>query len=270
MNVLVKVYNKLLRTFYRALFNSPQLEMLLSHEDDTIRKVGKVLKDVLDRSLTHEELEISEEIELLRKKLIREGRKIQASNEENGDLDSVSYLARVVSKKKKWGQLLMKLVSKNNARSGLEFGTCIGISTIYQAKGMSDGMLISLEGLHSRRILAEENLKSLDIDNVRIHEGFFGDTLPKVLKEQGTFDYVFLDGDHRHAATVENFQKILPYLKENSIVVIDDIMWSDGMKKAWSEIKLNPKVYCVIDLFVMGIVVIGDKKEKVESKIALW
>lgn len=270
MNLLVKIYSKLNRVFYRTLFNAPQLKKLLSNENDSIRNLGKVLSNALDGNFTRDELEISKEIESLRKKLIQENKKIRASNNENGGFDSVSYLARVASKKKKWGQLLMKLVSESNATSGLEFGTCIGISTSYQAKGIGAGILISLEGLNSRKSLAEKNLKDLSVNNVKIYEGAFNDTLPKVLEEHEIFDYVFLDGDHRYNATIENFKKIVPYLKENSIIIIDDIMWSEGMKKAWSEIKLHPQVYCVIDFFVMGIVIVGENRERVETKIALW
>jgi len=270
MNILLKVFRKLKRVYYRVFFNSDQVKKLLDHKEKRIQIIGKVLQDTLNGSYSDSEVDVSEQVENLRKKLIKQDRKIEFSDNKEKQLESVSYLASVASKKKKWGRFLMKLVSSNGIRNALEFGTCIGISTIYQAKGIKDGKLSSLEGLHHRKLLAEENLNTLNVNNVVIYEGRFDNTLPKVLEEKGSFDYVFLDGDHSYQATVENFRKILAHLERNSIVVIDDIKWSKGMNRAWTEIKSMSEVYCVIDLFVVGIVVIGDVEERVESKVALW
>jgi hypothetical protein len=59
----------------------------------------------------------------------------------------------------------------------------------------------------------------------------------------------------------------LPKLTENSIVVFDDIYWSDGMVLAWNEIKKHPKVTATIDLFQIGIVFFNKNLTKKEYKI---
>ncbi|MGB4931073.1 MAG: SAM-dependent methyltransferase, partial [Chitinophagales bacterium] len=47
---------------------------------------------------------------------------------------------------------------------------------------------------------------------------------------------------------------MLPYLNENSVLIFDDIHWSDEMEKAWEAVKSNPQVTLSLDLFFKGIV----------------
>jgi hypothetical protein len=46
----------------------------------------------------------------------------------------------------------------------------------------------------------------------------------------------------------------LPKVHEGSLLIFDDIYWSEGMKEAWSEIKANPQVSTTVDLFWIGLV----------------
>ena len=46
----------------------------------------------------------------------------------------------------------------------------------------------------------------------------------------------------------------LDKVHSKSVFVFDDINWSEGMKRAWNEIKNHPKVTVTIDLFMMGLV----------------
>ena len=41
---------------------------------------------------------------------------------------------------------------------------------------------------------------------------------------------------------------------ENSILIFDDIHWSEEMELAWKEIQNHPLVTVTIDLFFIGIV----------------
>jgi hypothetical protein len=43
-------------------------------------------------------------------------------------------------------------------------------------------------------------------------------------------------------------------VNENTLLIFDDIYWSEGMKAAWNEIKAHPKVTVTIDLFWIGLV----------------
>jgi hypothetical protein len=51
-------------------------------------------------------------------------------------------------------------------------------------------------------------------------------------------------------------------------MIFDDIHWSEGMEKAWLEIKKNKEVSCTIDLFFVGVVFFRKEfKEKLEFSI---
>ena len=51
-----------------------------------------------------------------------------------------------------------------------------------------------------------------------------------------------IDGHHDEQATIAYFEKFIPYLSKNSIIVFDDISWSDGMRRAWNTIEKNEMV----------------------------
>ncbi len=52
------------------------------------------------------------------------------------------------------------------------------------------------------------------------------------------------------------FKQVLPYLSDPAVIVFDDISWSPGMRKAWTEIENDEHVSASIDLNNIGIVVI--------------
>jgi len=67
-------------------------------------------------------------------------------------------------------------------------------------------------------------------------------------------DFVFVDGNHQKEATLKYFEWCLPKVHENTLLIFDDIYWSEGMKQAWAEIKAHPKVTVTVDLFWIGLV----------------
>ena len=67
-------------------------------------------------------------------------------------------------------------------------------------------------------------------------------------------DLVFFDGNHQKEATIKYFTICLAKAHENSVFIIDDIYWSEGMQEAWNEIKNHAQVTVTIDLFFLGIV----------------
>jgi len=43
-----------------------------------------------------------------------------------------------------------------------------------------------------------------------------------------------------------------------AVIIFDDISWSSGMQKAWTEIENDDRVAVTIDLRIMGIAVISN------------
>ena len=70
-----------------------------------------------------------------------------------------------------------------------------------------------------------------------IHQGMFEHTLPEVAAQLDHVVFVLDDGDHRFEAMMRTFRLIFPKLSAHGVMVFDDIGWSEGMKRAWAEIR---------------------------------
>ena len=67
----------------------------------------------------------------------------------------------------------------------------------------------------------------------------------------------FNDGHHDHFAVIQYFNESLPYLADEAVIVFDDISYSPGMRKAWTQIEDDERVSVSIDLQTVGIVLVG-------------
>lgn len=157
------------------------------------------------------------------------------------------------------GQLLFRMVNYFKPKVILELGTCLGISTAYLASVNSKSLCYSLEGSPSLVQKAAENLKLLRLNNVVQVEGNISEKLENVLSELQAVDFVFIDANHQYDAVVEYFEKCLLKSHQETVFVLDDIYWSQGMEKAWEYVKNHPSVVSTIDIFYFGIVFL--KKE---------
>jgi len=269
-----KVAQKAKRILKRRLFSNRIINRLRSHEDEMVQKMGKVLKRSLDNDLSNEEQEIADKVEKLRSSYKSTSFTIPATNEEsNTETDDVPYILRVASKSRSWLIFQLILIREFNVKRGLEFGTCLGISGAYQAAAIKlngGGELVTMEGLESRHEFSKNLFNELNIDNVEAKQGDFNAVLPDVLDKNSPYDYLFLDGDHRYESTIKYFEKVLPYLEEQSIVILDDIRWSEEMKKAWDEVRKHERVVYSFDLELVGVCIIGNSNKKEHFKITLW
>jgi len=191
------------------------------------------------------------------------------SHVNNNRQKKISDIAHNALKPPKLAQLLYRLVADLKPRNIIELGTCLGITTLYLQKAEPDAKVYTLEGCPETAGIARETFKKGDINNVEPIVGNFDDTLPGVINKLDELDFVFVDGNHQKDATLKYFEWCLPKVHENSMLIFDDIYWSDGMKEAWVQIKAHPKVTVTIDLFWIGLVFFkpGQAKEDFLIKI---
>jgi predicted O-methyltransferase YrrM len=169
--------------------------------------------------------------------------------------------------KKKYGELLYRIVFSNGFKNVLEFGTSLGIGTLYLAKAMPDSNVLTIEGCSALASQASRNFKETGSQNIVQNIGNFDDVLPSVLENMKSIDFVFFDGNHRKEATIRYFELCLTYIHNESIFYFDDIRWSKEMYEAWQEIRLNKQVSLTIDLFFSGIVFFKNELSKQDFKI---
>ncbi len=166
----------------------------------------------------------------------------------------VSGIARTSLKPRKYSRLLHHIIAYYQPATIVELGTSLGITTAYLAQANPRAQVITLEGADAIATIAKENFSKLSINNVELMLGDFKDTLPLVTQRFRQIDFAFIDGNHSKAPTLQYFDKLLPSMGNDSILVFDDIHWSAEMEAAWAEIQARQEVRLTIDLFFVGLV----------------
>ena len=203
---------------------------------------------------------ITKPIENLRRELLNDRRSIDIQDYGAGSVGgskrtrSISSIIKTSAKPPRYAQLLSRIVSYYKPINILELGTSMGITTSYLALGNPEGRVITIEGSSVIASKAVANFQQLEITNVRVVPGIFEEVLDEVLKEMPFPDLVFIDGNHRYQPTINYFNQLLSHVRNDSILIFDDIHWSREMEEAWKTISSNPEVTCTIDLFFIGIV----------------
>ena len=167
------------------------------------------------------------------------------------------------------GELLYRICRYYQPKRCLEFGTNLGISALYQISGLDQGQFITMEGAAALAELAQKHLNQFNL-TAEVLTGEFSEILEKQINlSEYQPDYVFLDGNHQYEATLKYIDQLLPVMPSDSILMIDDINWSVGMRKAWKEIILRKEVTISVDLFAMGICFIKKSQPK-EDFAVFW
>ena len=199
-------------------------------------------------------------VEKLRTSLIKNQKSLQVedlgagSHISTSSQRTISSIARNAAKPSKYGQLLFRLARYYHAKNIIEAGTSLGITTSYLAQANAESSIVTLEGANEVADQALENFKALQLNNIKLVKGNFDETLPIALKEWPFVDLVFIDGNHRKDPTINYFNQVLDLVHNDTILIFDDIHWSNGMEEAWDTICTNENVTATIDLFFIGIV----------------
>lgn len=180
----------------------------------------------------------------------------------------ISKIAASSLKPKKFSQLLFRIAQYYNPQTILELGTSFGISTSYLASGNNNANVYTLEGAGEIARIAQQQFDRLSLKQIKLIEGDFEFSMPRVLTSLPTIDLVFIDGNHRKVPTINYFYQLLKNAGPTSILIFDDIHWSKEMDEAWALIKQDSAVTLTIDLFFIGLVFINpDFKVKQHFKI---
>jgi predicted O-methyltransferase YrrM len=220
------------------------------------------------------EKNIYKAIEAQRKKLLADQRLITVtdlgagSHLNKNSTKKVAQIAKNALKSPRLAQLIYRLAANHKANDLIELGTCLGITTAYLSKAAPEANILTIEGCPETAKVAYQNFNELGLDNVELQVGNFNDLLPKAIEERQQLDFVYIDGNHTKEATLNYFEWCLPKVTENTVLIFDDIYWSEGMKQAWEEIKNHPKVTVTVDLFWIGLVYFrtGQAKEHFKLK----
>lgn len=218
--------------------------------------VFDLIQNVLN---SKEESAKSGEIEKLREELLKNKTQITitdlgaGSRNSNHKVKTISNIASTALKPKRYNRLLYNLIQHYDLKSAIELGTSLGISSAYMAS--TGASVATIEGDPAIAEIADQNFKRLNLPSIRNYTGNFDDLLETAIADMGQPDFVFIDGNHRFEPTLRYFHTVLPHLNfSKSVLVFDDIHWSEEMEKAWAAIQQHPQVMLSVDLFFVGLV----------------
>jgi predicted O-methyltransferase YrrM len=199
-------------------------------------------------------------IEQVRKKMISDMRILSVKDLGSGSkvlktkFRRVSDIARYSSVSRKYGMLLSKMAAEFGSPLILELGTSLGISTMYMAVSCTNARVCTVEGSPEIAGIAKSNFLEAGLGNINVLEAPFDDALPSILDTCEKPGLVFIDGNHRREPVLKYFNLIADKSGSNTVIIVDDINYSQEMEEAWKTIKLHKKVSVSLDLYRMGIV----------------
>jgi len=265
------------RITHQIFRTSQEINRLLSRDDSRSQLLASIINATRKRQFSPDEKLWLDKINLLRNELNSTSTlvtivdygagapDIERSQEEMYQgktvILPVSEISRKASLRHIWPLLLFKIIRGFRPNTCLELGTCLGISTSYQAAALAlngKGRIITIEGADQLAKLANNNFRKLNLANVISVTGRFQDTLSVILQKHSPVDHAFIDGHHDMQATLSYFHQITPHLANESVLLFDDIHWSRGMKNAWDIIRSDSRVKISVDLFAMGICVMSN------------
>ncbi len=169
----------------------------------------------------------------------------------------VSDLVRISSIPMKYGRLLYRISKYYEPATVVELGTSIGLSTLFLAKGSRASKLLTVEGNKALSDFASGLFRQHQLKNIKAVKGDFDQVILRLPSDFASPQLVFIDGNHKYEPSMRYFRYFKEKMKEG-IIIIDDIYWSAGMRKAWREI-VQQNLDCVtIDLYRMGIIFVRD------------
>lgn len=272
----LRYYKNLIQKKFKIYLEKRELRSLASHTHPKWSAVGIALIESLDRIASDIERTKMDLIEKRRFFLLQSCEEIavidygagksyqkRTKEEMKRGVLGVSKVADVTkaSKPQPWAFMLFKIIRSLKPLSSLELGSCVGISASYISSALEineKGRLISLEGSPEIARIAQESLDEMNLRNCFIGIGPFHDTLKDALANANPIDFLFNDGHHDYDAVLQYYHEALPYLSKDAVIIFDDISWSPGMRKAWTEIENKESVRLSIDLHAIGIVIMGD------------
>ncbi len=204
---------------------------------------------------------VFKQIEAVRKQLEKDDREINVKDLGAGssfdgrpNRRSILDITARFAKSPAHCKFLFRIARHLKPKTMIELGTSLGISAMYQSAGNNDARLYTLEGCPETANVARENFRNNNFYTINCITGNFDDTLPILLQDLKNMDYAYIDGNHTLSATLRYFHLLKYYHHQHSVIIFDDIYWSDEMQQAWQEIKSDKDVTISLDFYQFGII----------------
>ena len=168
---------------------------------------------------------------------------------------TIADICRTSATPPRFGRYLFATVDQLRASNVLELGSNLGIGACYLAAAMpSGGRLVTIDADPALAACARTALaRTVPRASAEVLVGTFAARLPEALAALGRVDVAFVDGHHDEHATLGYVAQIRAHCHAGSILILDDIHWSTGMERAWTQLRQQDGVSLSIDLYRWGI-----------------
>lgn len=164
----------------------------------------------------------------------------------------ISKIYQTASSKGIYAELLYQLVKFYNIKNSLELGTSLGVGTFYLASGNLNGHVTTIDASCETQTIAKKQLSSVGLTNITFINSTFNEYFEQ--KPTPSFDLIFIDGHHNGKALLRYLNLLENNIHDETVIIVDDIRWSDDMFEAWNKLVLDPHYHLSLDLFRMGII----------------
>ncbi len=215
------------------------------------------------------------EIEAVRKDMLKSTESIIKTDYGAGGLKDRNYTVAIkkIASHSLQGQKsclrLLALAKFLEAKSVLELGTSLGITSLYLAKGLENSNITTIEGCSETAKIAQNNFNRLEAHNIKLIVSPFDEAINNRIDENQSFDLIYIDGNHQQEPTIRYFNSLMKYSHNNSVFIFDDIHWSKGMSDAWSHIIRDKRIRISLDFYTFGLVFFRQENQKQDFSIRL-
>ena len=168
---------------------------------------------------------------------------------ETGTTISIKQIAQKKIVSEKIGQFLFRLVNHYQPKNGLEIGTSLGLTTLYQGTPSKSFSLTSFEANAALAQFTQQQLIKMGLTQVVIHSGV---TNKQVLKKIGSLtqlDYVLLN----ELVPITTIDLMLQKCTTNAVLIINKPYSTIVKTDHWQWLKQNATIPLTIDLYDLGI-----------------
>lgn len=250
------------------LNESETIDSLRKYNNSSINAILDSFLAVKNNKFSTEAISAFQRCEVYRNKLNTNHTEVTYEIFASDHTNKVSDICKKAASPASWCQFIYSLIVNSGSTKVLEIGTNLGVSGSYILEALNlkkDYQFLTMEGLPMLCEIATDAFHQIgDPNKIKVVQGLYEDTFPQALEQPFKYDLLFIDGNHQEKPTIKYFQELKPKISSPTILIFDDINWSQGMKNAWTTIKSDSDVNFSIDLYKQGIVII-DKNEKIKA-----
>lgn len=180
---------------------------------------------------------------------------------------SIRKIYQTATTKGVYANLLYQITQHYKPKHILELGTSLGFGSIMLASGNQESQLHTVEACYATLELAKENFASFNLKNIHTYHSTFQEFFQR--ENLPTFDLVYIDGHHEGTALKQYLQSLQAYTHDDTIFIIDDIIWSADMNQTFNELIASDRYHVTMDLFRWGLIIQRPQQEKEHFTIRL-